>query len=353
MTTSLVTPLHSLRKRKQLVPKKFLLAENGSVNLELCARKYDSHCALSNSAITADICCGGNEKVCKSDTPTLLDGVQESETESSDNVSNFTDAKPKYRLIIIHRLNRSQTGERDGQFQCSKCTKCFRTKKQLTSHMQIHKKMFRCYECEECFKHQIELRKHLKSIHNIDYVFRCKTCGKRFKQCSALNRHKRTHSGEKPFECEVCGKKFSDKRHLHRHSLIHTGNKEYYCDVCDKGFFQRSNLGIHMRSHTGEKPFECDNCGRRFTTGASLDGHLGIKNAPACIAMSLKHHEEDTQENDCMGSSSGTSQAQDGYEEANEFEGVNVEIESQEGNTEVNGFPDSMETASGLQDDIE
>ena len=47
-------------------------------------------------------------------------------------------------------------------------------------------------------------------------------CGKRFTRSDELQRHLRTHSGEKRFACPVCGKRFMRSDHLAKHVKVHT-----------------------------------------------------------------------------------------------------------------------------------
>jgi KRAB domain-containing zinc finger protein len=67
--------------------------------------------------------------------------------------------------------------------------------------------------------------------------------------------------GDKPYKCDIqvhvlsCGKGFSVNSNLQRHIRTHTGDKSYKCDVCDKGFYWNDYMQQHIRTHTGDKPF--------------------------------------------------------------------------------------------------
>uniref|UniRef100_A0A3P9KIL6 C2H2-type domain-containing protein n=1 Tax=Oryzias latipes TaxID=8090 RepID=A0A3P9KIL6_ORYLA len=102
-------------------------------------------------------------------------------------------------------------------------------------------------------------------VSNLFKPFSCKECTKRFSCISALNRHMKTHTGEKPYSCNECTKRFSRKSALKIHTRTHTGEKPFSCKECTKRFSCISALNRHMKTHTGEKPFSCKECTKRFS----------------------------------------------------------------------------------------
>ena len=101
--------------------------------------------------------------------------------------------------------------------------------------------------------------------------------GGQITKSSHLERHKRTHSGEKPHRCTMC--EFSSitisklKVHMMR---MHTGEKPFKCDQCNYNCASSGHLQRHMKTHTGEKPFRCNTCSKAFGQKGHLAKHIRI-----------------------------------------------------------------------------
>ena len=130
----------------------------------------------------------------------------------------------------------------------------------------------KCNQCNKCFSQQGDLDRHNKT-HTGEKRFGCNQCGKRFNFAAHLKTHETIHTGEKPFTCNQCGKGFSHKGNLNLHKITHTGVKAFKCNDCNKCFSHKGHLNEHKRIHTGEKPFSCNQCHKRFNRKSLVKQH--------------------------------------------------------------------------------
>ncbi|XP_032238294.2 myoneurin isoform X2 [Nematostella vectensis] len=105
-------------------------------------------------------------------------------------------------------------------------------------------------------------------------AFRCEQCQKEFDTSAALERHRRSHSGERPYKCKICGWGFNLSGNLNQHMAIHQKVKPFKCVYCGKTFARSNVLKAHVRCHTGERPFQCELCGAKFIISHNLKKHL-------------------------------------------------------------------------------
>jgi len=105
-------------------------------------------------------------------------------------------------------------------------------------------------------------------------AFRCEQCQKEFDTSAALERHKRSHSGDRPYKCKICGWGFNLSGNLNQHMAIHQKVKPFKCVYCGKTFARSNVLKAHVRCHTGERPYQCELCGAKFIIPHNLKKHL-------------------------------------------------------------------------------
>lgn len=83
--------------------------------------------------------------------------------------------------------------------------------------MNLTSKKIRCDYCSKIFKSKWTLNSHV-AAHEGRFQFDCGQCGKKFVRKSHFEGHVRSHEVARPYVCEQCGKTFKELKHCREHT---------------------------------------------------------------------------------------------------------------------------------------
>uniref|UniRef100_A0A1I7XW65 C2H2-type domain-containing protein n=1 Tax=Steinernema glaseri TaxID=37863 RepID=A0A1I7XW65_9BILA len=125
---------------------------------------------------------------------------------------------------------------------CDLCSKTYKTKMQLTEHVEIfhlHQKNYTCDVCSTSFGRRGTLRHHKEMVH-LGKTFKCtyENCEHPAYKCfKALCAHIRSaHTGERPYKCSFCVRTFVRSNDKKMHEEIHNDPRAQNCGRCGVGF---------------------------------------------------------------------------------------------------------------------
>ena len=74
--------------------------------------------------------------------------------------------------------------------------------------------------------------------------YQCLVCGHAFVRPSELERHHRSHTGEKPYRCETCGLSFAHSWVRKKHQIIHERQRQNASLYRDQTSLQTRSQGV-------------------------------------------------------------------------------------------------------------
>jgi len=198
-----------------------------------------------------------------------------------------SDSKP----YMIMRKKHIIAVDKGGPHNCEECKRSFSTLGGLKIHMLIHTDgaNLTCYICGEGFQTRSCLKEHV-TTHKLEGDCFCSECGRWFKNEAALGKHAERHGKEsddrKIIDCSMCGEEYDTEADLAEHVLGHVQHmKVNACLVCGRHLAPMSSMEKHLRTHTGEKMATCPVCFRKFAEAYNLKSHMRIHTGLCICAL--------------------------------------------------------------------
>lgn len=162
-------------------------------------------------------------------------------------------------------------------YKCFICDKIFDKIWTKNKHVKVEHESERiCKICNLKCKTPISLETHVK-FHFRDYAFMCEICSKTFRYRNRLNSHMALHHSKAvEMTCDLCGLLTKFKNNIKRHmKSVHMKLREFQCDQCpNHEYSTQEALNSHLyRYHDVTAPIKCPDCQHGFTFDSELRAH--------------------------------------------------------------------------------
>ncbi|KAI1717632.1 c2H2-type zinc-finger domain-containing protein [Ditylenchus destructor] len=131
--------------------------------------------------------------------------------------------------------------------------------------------MTKCPHCSYATTYKSTLQRHIRT-HTGEKPYKCDQCTYASAESGALNKHILTHKGEKPYKCDECSYASIRKDRLESHIQSH--KKKHNCNRCSFVSVGNEAMKAHMQTHIGEKPYKCDQCTYASAHSSTLKKHI-------------------------------------------------------------------------------
>ncbi|XP_052864045.1 zinc finger protein 34-like [Anopheles cruzii] len=148
----------------------------------------------------------------------------------------------------------------------------------LLRHYRMHSYPLKCPQCPQRFTRYANVYAHVRYRHEMfdnPEGYTCEICGLTIKYRPTFTFHMRNHHHESAgtFRCTFCERTFGTRARLERHERSHTGERPFACRSCPKTFAHASQLAAHRSRHINERGHQCGVCGKAFFSKAILRQH--------------------------------------------------------------------------------
>uniref|UniRef100_A0A1B0CV51 C2H2-type domain-containing protein n=2 Tax=Lutzomyia longipalpis TaxID=7200 RepID=A0A1B0CV51_LUTLO len=190
------------------------------------------------------------------------------------------------------RLDQHQTCHMDTKrYKCqfNGCNESFKWLSSYQRHKETHAEQkkehlkFKCEMCMKSFLYLSNLRRHIANSHDTGVRYTCEFCSKEFRKKQKLLTHMKIHDGGMPLsevgrapknsgsarnvaKCaqqQRMKRSYPNEKFLRRHMDRHNG-KRHQCPLCNVDYKDKSQLKIHVdKVHSkNDPPLKCERCGK-------------------------------------------------------------------------------------------